>query len=150
AIRDALLHGDNLRALIRAVAPDLEHYLDFSRVEEVQKPYFLDDWRQRENDILVRLPFRDDDQQRALRVCILLGHERPVDQAMPLSMLLYAAFFWEQEGRAYEESHERGQRLRLTPVLPVVLYTGADGWDSNRSLAELFEAPEVWRALLPA
>jgi Putative transposase, YhgA-like len=43
-----------------------------------------------------------------------------------------------------------GQRLRLTPVLPVVLYTGPDVWDSNRSLADLFDVPDSLKPWLPA
>jgi hypothetical protein len=147
-IRDALLQGENLRALIRANAPDLADQMDYSRVEVVQRPYFLDDWRQRENDLLLRLPFRDSD--REILVCILLEHQSTVDQAMPLRLLLYAVFFWEQEWKQYEEHHERGVPLRLTPVLPVVLYTGAESWDSSRTLADLFDVPEAWRAWLPA
>jgi hypothetical protein len=37
-IRDALVHGPNLRALIRANAPDLVDQMDYSRVEIVQRP----------------------------------------------------------------------------------------------------------------
>ena len=41
-MRDALVQPDNLRALVREVAPDIADHLDYSRVEVVGKPYFLD------------------------------------------------------------------------------------------------------------
>ncbi len=59
AIRDALLHGQTLRALLRDVAPDIADRLDYSRIEMVPPNYLLDDWRKRENDVMIRLPFRD-------------------------------------------------------------------------------------------
>jgi hypothetical protein len=34
-------------------------------------------------------------------------------------------------------------------VLPIVLHTGQQPWDANRSLADLFDVPEVLRAWLP-
>jgi hypothetical protein len=37
----------------------------------------------------------------------------------------------------------------LTPVVPVVLVTGLRPWDTNRSLAELFEGPEELRVYAP-
>jgi hypothetical protein len=148
-VRDALLQPDNLRALIRAVAPDIADHLDYSRLEVVGKPYFLDDWRSRERDVLIRLPYRDGAGQREILLCILVEHQSDADPVMPLRMLVYAVFFWEQEWRNWEEAHKRGQPLRLTPILPVVLHTGPDLWDTSRSLADLFDVPQELKAWLP-
>lgn len=38
----------------------------------------------------------------------------------------------------------------LTPVLPVVLYTGQEHWDASRQLSDLFDVPEAWRPWLPS
>ena len=45
-------------------------------------------------------------------------------------------------------SRARGQPLCLTPVLPVVLYTGQEPWDTNRQLPDLFDVPEAWKPWL--
>ncbi len=148
AMRDALLDPDNLRALVRAVAPDLADRLDYSRLEVVGKPYFLDDWRSRDRDILVRLPFRDAVGGEVL-VCILIEHQSDADPVMPLRMLVYAVFYWEQEWKAWEDQHQRGQELRLTPIVPIVLHTGPQPWDKSRALADLFNVPPEIRAWLP-
>ncbi len=148
-MRDALLQPDNLRALVREVAPDIADHLDYSRVEVVGKPYFLDDWRSRERDVLVRLPYLDAAGQREVLVCILVEHQSDTDQAMPLRMLVYAVFFWEQEWKRWEEGHGRGAPLRLTPILPIVLHTGQEPWDTSRSLADLFDVPQELQAWLP-
>ncbi len=149
AIRDALLNGQTLRALLRDVAPDLADRLDYSRVESVPPTYLLDDWRKRDNDILLRLPFIDPADGREILICILVEHQSTADPAMPLRLLVYAVLFWEREWKQWEDGHERGAPLRLTPVIPVVLHTGAEPWDSNRTLADLFEVPDQVRPFLP-
>jgi len=147
---DTLVQPDNLRALVREVAPGIADHLDYPRAEVVGKPYFLDDWRSRERDVLVRLPYRDAAGQREILVCVLVEHQSDMDQAMPLRMLVYAVYFWELEWKSWTESHQRGEPLRLTPILPVVLYTGPKPWDTSRSLADLFDVPEPWQAWLPS
>jgi hypothetical protein len=89
-IREVLQHGNHLRALLRAVAPELADRLDYSQVEVVTPSYLLDDWRQRECDLLVRLPFRDEPGGRQVLVCVLVEHQSTPDQAMPLRLLLTA------------------------------------------------------------
>src|SRR5205085_6296090 len=132
------------------VAPDIADHLDYSRVEVVGKPYFLDDWRSRERDVLVRLPYLDAAGQREILVCILVEHQSDTDQAMPLRMLVYAVFFWEQEWKHWEGGHQRGDPLRLTPILPIVLHTGPEPWDTSRALADLFDVPQELKAWLPS
>jgi hypothetical protein len=56
AVRDALVRPNNLRALLRRTHPHLADRFDYRRLEIVLRAYLLDNWRQREVDILVRLP----------------------------------------------------------------------------------------------
>src|SRR6185437_3610000 len=67
----------------------------------------------------------------------------------PLRILLYAVLFWEQQWKEYERRHEEGAALRLTPVVPIVLHTGAGAWTSNRRLADLFAGPETLKGYAP-
>ena len=149
AIREALLHPKNLRAVMRAVAPNVAEQLAYERYQVVRPANLLEDWHKRDRDLMVRLPFRDDSGREVL-VCILAEHQSTPDQAMPLRLLVYAVLFWEQEWRAWEAKHERGERLRLTPVIPVVLHTGQSDWGTNRRRADLFDVRNLldWRGLL--
>lgn len=149
AIRDALVDPLNLREFLHGVIPELVGRFDFTRLEVVDPSFLLDDWRKREADVLVRLPFHDEPADRTVLVCILVEHQSSPDQAMPLRLLIYAALYWEREWRSWEESHDRGQPLRLTLVLPFVLHTGPDRWDTNRTLDQLFEGTASLRAWLP-
>ena len=149
AVRDAVVEPHNLRDLLQRVLPVLVEHLDFSSVEEVPRTFLLDDWRRREADVLLRLRFRDQAWGRELLVCLLLEHQSTADPAMPLRLLLYAVLFWEQQWKEWQEEHERGVPLRLTPVLPLVLHTGAEPWDSNRRFADLFDVPAALVAYIP-
>jgi hypothetical protein len=145
--REALLDPRNLRAVVRELVPDVADQLDYDHPELLPPPYPLDDWRHRDSDFLVRLRFRDG--SREILVCILVEHQSSEDPVMPLRLLVYAVLYWEREWKAWEEKHERGVPLRLTPVVPLVLHTGTQRWETNRSLADLFDAPEELRHLQP-
>jgi hypothetical protein len=97
AIREALLQAKNLRALLRDVAPAVADHLDYDRLEVIKLTFLLDDWRRRENDVLIRIPFRDPGDGREVLLCILIEHQSTADQAMPLRLLVYAVLYWEQE-----------------------------------------------------
>lgn len=147
AIRDALADPGNLRELLGRVAPALADRLDYTRVEVVPPTFLLDDWRRRDSDLLLRLPFRD--AAGEVLVCVLIEHQSTVDPAMPLRMLVYAVLYWERQWRTWEDGHKRGDPLRLTPVVPIVFHTGPERWDAPRNLEDLFAGPAEFRPYVP-
>ena len=66
-------------------------------------------------------------------------------------MLSYAVAYWEKQWRGMGNGGS-GPRppLRLHPVLPIVLYTGATPWGSNRTLAEMLGEPAAFHAFAPS
>ena len=148
-IRDVLRQAANLRELIARLLPLLVGLLDFDQMHEVPRDFLLDDYRARESDLLVEVPFRDNLDTPPLLICLLIEHQSTVDDVMPLRLLLYAVLYWEKQWHDWSASHPRGQRLRLTPVVPVVFYTGSDPWNGNHSLADLFQDHETLRAYVP-
>lgn len=149
AIRKLLENPRNLRDLIAAVVPDLAAGFDFERAEPVDRSFLMEDWRGRESDLLVRVPFREHPDERPALVCVLVEHQSAPDPRMPLRMLVYAVLYWEREWKTWEDGHPRGEPLRLSPVLPVVFHTGPDPWATNRTLAELMAGPESLRVFAP-
>jgi hypothetical protein len=121
-------------------------------LEIVKRPYLLDDWRQRDNDVLVRLPLVGASGGTPILVCILIEHQTSADPVLPLRLLVYAVLHWEKEWERWERQHPRGEPLRLTPILPVVFYTGQRPWNTNRALADLLAAGEcrAWAPQWPA
>lgn len=148
AIREALLDPANLRSVLHHALGELADRFDVARREVLPRTFLLDDWREREADLLLRMPFRENAEQAVL-VCILLEHQSKPDPTMPLRGLLYAVLYWNQEWQTWNKQHAAGESLRLTPVLPIVLHTGPYRWTVARSLAELFVCPPALRAWLP-
>jgi hypothetical protein len=82
-------------------------------------------------------------------VVVLVEHQSDTDPMMPLRLLYFAVVYWDQQWRAWEELPSPKPPFRLNPVLPVVLYTGATPWGSNRTLADLLAEPEAFHAFAP-
>jgi hypothetical protein len=99
--------------------------------------------------LLYRIPFRHDDGEQWVLVCILLEHQSAPDPRMPLRLLLYAVLYWEREWKAWEDHHEEGESLRLSPILPLVFHTGPRPWGTNRTMADLLRMPEALRPFAP-
>src|SRR5262245_26419963 len=106
AVRDAVVQPDNLRALVARVAPQFVERLDFSRPDVVPRTFLLDDWREREADVLVRLPYREAADSPALLLCILVEHWSAPDPLTPLRLLLYAVLFWQNEWRDWQRRQD--------------------------------------------
>src|SRR5438045_2278440 len=68
---------------------------------------------------------------------------------MPLRVLIYAVLYWQEEWKACETGHQRGEPLRLSPIIPVVFHTGSERWQTHTTLAELIVGPVALRAFAP-
>jgi len=149
AIRRLLEDPANLGELLGAVHPELSRHLDFSRVEPVKRTFLMEDWRERECDLFFRVPYRTPTMEQWILVCVLLEHQSAPDPRMPLRLLIYAALYWEGEWKQWEDKHEAYEPLRLTPIVPIVFYTGQTAWNASRNLADLIAGPDEFRPFAP-
>lgn len=148
-IRDQLQNPANLRDLLVAVVPELAPRFDFSQIEQLSREFILDDWRRRESDVLVQLPYQADEATQPVLVCVLIEHQSRPDPRMPLRMLLYTVLYWDQEWKAWEESSRPRRVFRLNPVLPIVFHTGRSVWRTYKDLGDLIAGPDVLKAFVP-
>jgi hypothetical protein len=149
AMRRLLEDPANLGELLGAVQPELSRHLDFSRVEPVKRTFLMEDWRERECDLFFRVPYRTPTMEQWILVCILLEHQSAPDPRMPLRLLIYAALYWEGEWKHWEDRHQAYEPLRLTPIVPIVFYTGQTAWTASRNLADLIAGPDEFRPFAP-
>jgi hypothetical protein len=98
----------------------------------------------------VEIPYRVGDASVPALVVVLLEHQSDTDPMMPLRLLYFAVTYWDRQWRAWEEAPPPRPPFRLNPVLPVVVYTGATPWGSNRTLADLLGEPQAFHAYAPA
>jgi hypothetical protein len=148
-IRQALRHPDNLRAFLRQVVPTLADNFDCERRRLLDREFPLEGWRRREADLPFEIPYRLGDGERSALVYVLLEHQSAEDPAMPLRLLVFTALYWERQWKAWTESPAPKDALELSPVLPLVLYTGEGAWQNNRTLHDLLAEPAEFHGFVP-
>ncbi len=148
-VRQALRHPANLRAFLRQAVPELADGFDYERCRLLDREFPLEDWRRREADLPFEVPYRLGDEELWALVYVLLEHQSAEDPARPLRLLLFVALYWERQWRAWEQRAAPKGALRLSPVLPLVLYTGAGPWENNRTLHDLLGEPAEFHGFVP-
>jgi hypothetical protein len=148
-VRRALRHPANLRAFLHQAVPALADSFDCERARLLDREFPLDDWRRREADLPFEVPFRLGAEELWALVYVLIEHQSAEDPAMPLRLLYFVVLYWERQWRAWEQLAAPKPPLRLRPVLPLVLYTGAESWENNRSLHDLLGEPTEFHGFVP-
>ena len=109
--------------------------LDFNTLERVREVGISQHLRQRVDDVIWRLRIIEDGLARWLYVYILLEFQSTVDRIMAARLLTYIGLLYEDLHR----SKEIGPDDSLPPVLPIVLYNGADPWTAKTDLTDLID-----------
>ncbi len=148
-IRQTLPRPPHLRAFLREAVPNLADGFDCDRARLVDREIILPDWRRRTADLPFEVPYRIADGELPALVYVLVEHQSDTDPLMPLRMLHCAVSYWERQWGAWEGQGRPRPPLRLQPALPIVLYTGATPWGSNRALADLLGEPTAFHAFAP-
>ena len=68
---------------------------------------------------------------------------------MGLRLLSYMVQIWMEERREWQEEKRPQSEWRLTPILPIVFYTGKGEWKSPLGLTALMDLPEVLTRFIP-
>ena len=111
------------------VPPEWVQDLDLSTLERWPDSHVSDDLRQRHEDRVWRVRFRN----RWLYVLVLLEFQSTVDRSMAVRILAYTALLYQDLLRASSEP--------LPPVLPIVLYDGAAQWTAAMDVTTLAAPP---------
>ena len=136
--RSVFSNPTNAASLLRAYVPErLARTLKWSTLTLLPGRFVSPDWRDSEADLLFSVE-REPGATPVL-VYVLLEHQSSPDRWMPLRLLNYCVQIWLRWRNRQEE--ERG-----LPLIVLVLYQGADPWQYDRELAELFaNAVPEWR-----
>ncbi|NGO90596.1 MAG: transposase [Halomonas sp.] len=106
--------------------------LDFNQMEQVSGSYITDELRDREDDMIWRIWWRD----RWLYVYLLLEFQSSEDKHMAVRIMSYLGLLYQDLIRqdAFTPSG------KLPPVLPIVLYNGEKRWTAAQNVADLVES----------
>lgn len=110
--------------------------LDLPTLEKCNGSYISDDLRDRTDDLIWRVRWGHD----WLCVYLLLEFQSGIDRWMAVRIQTYLGLLYQDLIRTRQLS----KAGLLPPVLPIVLYNGADPWNAARALDDLIEpAPSV-------
>ncbi len=132
----------NVRELLAIAQVKVLDLIDFERMSLVPTSFVQRDYRHVEADVVLRAPVRRSGKGRARRsvtIYILIEHQSRPDLIMILRALDYVVQIYKSQVRAWRRRHRSDAGLRLHPVLPVVLYTGARRWKGLGKLVDLIE-----------
>jgi hypothetical protein len=107
---------------------------DFSTLERVNGSYVAGDFRQRHDDIVWRVRYKD----TWLYFYLIVEFQSANDKMMALRMMVY-------EGLLYQDLEKSGQfdKAGLPPVFPIVLYNGAEAWTAPLNISDLIASSSL-------
>lgn len=145
-----LRQREHLWALLKLIASDLVEHLDFDRVKHLNRSFISDELRAQESDMVFSVPFRTPTQTYdELIVYLLIEHQSKVDPSMGLRLLSYMTQIWMEQRRQWLEAKRPQGQWRLTPIVPIIFYTGEGRWETPISLTPLMDVPEVLARFVP-
>jgi predicted transposase/invertase (TIGR01784 family) len=130
--------------LLKGFVPfDWVKELDFTTLEKLNNSYITDDLRERADDVIWRVRFKD----QWLYVYLLLEFQSTVDRFMAVRLLSYVGLLYQDLIKAKQLPQDK----KLPPVLPIVLYNGRKPWKAAVRLVDLLTPmPEQLQAFQPA
>jgi predicted transposase/invertase (TIGR01784 family) len=123
----------------RIAAPWTER-LDADCLERLDARFVTKDFRDRESDIIYKAKIGDDDAIFYL----LLELQSETDFTMPFRLLVYMTELLRLLFAEADENARERRTFRLPAVIPMVLYNGADEWNSMRSFKEYLRGYELF------
>ena len=102
SIRRLLQDPEYVRGLIEIIAPELATLLDFSRGAQQNRSFISDALRERESDVLLRVPFQGTPDSEELLIYILIEHQSTVDSTMGFRLLSYMMEIWQEQWRMWQ------------------------------------------------
>ena len=113
--------------LVKLLSAELAAKLDFSRAERINRSLVPDTLYKQEADLIYQIPYLKE-KGEVLVTLISENQSRP-DRQMWLRYLSYEVRIWEQQKRLWEDSPSPRPPLKLTPIIPILIYTGGRAWN---------------------
>ncbi|MGI9862770.1 Rpn family recombination-promoting nuclease/putative transposase [Moorella naiadis] len=102
----------------------------------VNKSYVLQDFSEKEADVVYRLKTKD----KNVIFYVLLELQSTVDYLIPFRLLLYMVEIWREIYTNTPQPERESKHFRLPPIVPAVLYNGANNWTAALSFQEMLDS----------
>ena len=135
--RSVFSDASDAAALLQATLPEtLRNAFDWTTLTLADGTFVDEDLQGSQSDLLYQVEYAATGQP--LSMYLLFEHQSSPDPWMRLRLLRYCCRIWEADRR------DDPDRRELRPIVPVVFYQGARGWNHSTEFSDLF--PEASRA----
>ena len=118
-------------SLLRTALPDtIRESFEWTTLTLVEGTFVDEELHESQSDLLYRV--RHTATGQAVSMYLLFEHQSSPDRWLRLRLLRYCCRIWEAERR------DDRKRCELRPIVPVVFYQGARGWNHSTEFADLF------------
>lgn len=114
--------------------------IDESTVIKVDKSYILQDFADKEADLVYRVKIKGED----VIFYVLLEMQSSVDFQMPFRLLSYMLEIWRDILKNTDKNEAARKDFRLPVIVPIVLYNGKQEWTAQRTFKETLNAHELF------
>jgi predicted transposase/invertase (TIGR01784 family) len=111
--------------------------LDLSTLKLVPGSFVDTELKERLTDLLFSVTFRSGEKGL---VYILFDHKSHPDSLMPFKMLRYMVKVWDRQLQ---------NQTQLMPIIPLILYHGANEWKTARTMSDVLKAPDDLKYYVP-
>ncbi|MCX4030290.1 Rpn family recombination-promoting nuclease/putative transposase [Endozoicomonas sp. SM1973] len=135
AYKQFFSHPDMVKDLLQGFVH--EHWIvdiDFSTLERVNGSYIADDLRERANDLIWRVKFKN--KEEWLYLYLLLEFQSSIDRFMAVRLMTYVGLLYQD----LIKSKQLPTPGKLPPVFPIVLYNGERRWKASTQLSDLIQS----------
>ena len=123
--------ADEAASLLRTALPDtIRESFEWTTLTLVEGTFVDEELHESQSDLLYRV--RHTATGQAVSMYLLFEHQSSPDRWLRLRLLRYCCRIWEAERR------DGPERRELRPIVPVVFYQGARGWNHSTEFADLF------------
>jgi len=148
---------ENLHDLLRIMHVDFEAKLDFAAMKSLNVSQILTDFRERRSDGLFEIPFRfggdghpAEKTPTEVLIYLLMEHQSTPDPEMGVRVHCLTGRIWNQERLVWESKKIPAEERRLTPIVPILFYTGDESWEAPVSVATLMDLPSELEPFMPS
>ncbi|MYB64498.1 Rpn family recombination-promoting nuclease/putative transposase [Candidatus Poribacteria bacterium] len=149
SIRFLFKHIEHLRGLIQFLSGELTEHLDFSHAKRGMRSYIDTTLRDSISDIVFTVPFRNASNGDEVTIYILIEHQSTVDRMMGLRLHSYMCQIWKDQLEEQRKTKVPVSQQRLSPILPIVFYTGDRRWEIPVTLNAVMDVPELMTRFVP-
>jgi predicted transposase YdaD len=123
-----------LQLLNTFVKRDWVKELDELHLQKVEKSFILQDFNEKEADIIYELKTEEQD----VYFYILLELQSSVDYSMPFRLLQYMYELWRDIIKNTDQREFKSKKFKLPVIVPIVLYNGQNKWTAPLAFKDYF------------